>query len=128
MPRAFSNDVWSAIATYFKDEPWVMGYELANEPLKDQDSVPEWTDAFWREKMLNCIQVVREIDTKHIVFVNSRWWTHLYAIENNWGAIDFEVDEPYKNAIFSQHDYSRVWCNPTAYGGAYGNEYGMVLY
>lgn len=60
-------DDWVYIADYYKDEPWVLGYELCNEP---QD-VPY--DEAWkvRKNYMKCIEKIREVDTRHLVILGT---------------------------------------------------------
>ena len=103
-------DHWVEIADYFKNEPWVAGYEIMNEPYG------HGTDTWWRESNLRirwaqCIRAIRQIDTRHIVFLPSTFYTHLANMRPTWEPVSFLADEPYKQAAFTFHDYAEAWAN-----------------
>jgi hypothetical protein len=68
--------LWFAIATAFKDDPVVAGYELLNEPVAEDD------DAV-RNLYTETISRIREIDNRHIIFLDG----------NNY-ATDFRMFTP----------------------------------
>ncbi len=87
--------LWSELAVRYKDEPWIGGYDLINEtnyPLEGNTALYE----LYRE----ITGVIREADTKHIIF-----------IEGNHFATDFAgLTPPWEdNMVYSFHKY---W-NPT---------------
>jgi hypothetical protein len=91
-------DAWVAVAKRYRDDPWVLGYELMNEP---HDLAPE--DA--REKYTRCLKAIREVDRRHIILVGNHDWSHARAIEPTWGPVASTVDAPYNNVVFAFHDY-----------------------
>jgi endoglucanase len=81
--------LWEAIARHYRDEPWVAGYDLINEPA---DPTGESVVPFFRRLR----DAVRRIDPVHILF-----------IEGNTYARDFEGFDPtWKNVAYSNHDYA----------------------
>jgi hypothetical protein len=94
--------LWCALAERYRDEPWVAGYNLLNEP---GDPSGEVVGPF-HDRL---VAAVREVDPDHIVFV-----------DGNTYSTDFSAfAEPYENAIFACHDYGRAGM---AYGGPYPGE------
>ena len=59
--------IWRTIAERYKDEPTILGYELANEPYYYASSGV--TDEDLRLFFMQVTEAVREVDTNHIVFV-----------------------------------------------------------
>ena len=59
--------IWRTIAERYKDEPTILGYELANEPYYYASSGV--TDEDLRQFFIQVTEAVREVDTNHIVFV-----------------------------------------------------------
>jgi len=55
---------WKKIAERYKDEPWVMGYELMNEPY---DMPGKQVQQYYSE----AIKAIREVDTKHIIILGT---------------------------------------------------------
>ncbi len=89
---------WVKVARAYKDEPYVLGYELQNEP---HDIPPEKV----RDWYTRCIKAIRNVDTRHIIIVGSHDWTHARSMEATWGAVAKTVDEPYNQIVFAFHDY-----------------------
>ena len=81
--------IWEAIARHYKDQPWVAGYDLINEPA---DPTGESYVPFFKRLR----DAVRKIDPAHILF-----------IEGNTYARDFDKFDPtWKNVVYSNHDYA----------------------
>ncbi len=81
--------IWEAIARHYKDQPWVAGYDLINEPA---DPTGESFVPFFQRLR----DAVRKIDPFHILF-----------IEGNTYARDFDKFDPtWKNVVYSNHDYA----------------------
>ena len=95
----FNNWVkrWVQVATYYKDEPYILGYELCNEPVCDPETARKWYK--------RCIDAIREVDKKHIVIVGTHYWSHSRAMEATWKDVADKIDAPYNMAVFSFHDY-----------------------
>ncbi|HTP12718.1 MAG TPA: glycoside hydrolase family 5 protein [Bacteroidota bacterium] len=81
--------LWEAIAERYKDQPWVAGYDLMNEPAD-----PTGTKVFPYFKRLR--DAVRKIDPKHILF-----------LEGDRYATDFSTfTEVWDNVVYTNHDYA----------------------
>ncbi len=83
--------LWQRIAEYYADEQWIAGYDLLNEPNWD---LPGGNAL--RSLYQNIVQGIREVDGRHIVF-----------IEGNWFANDFTgLTPPWDdNFVYSPHKY-----------------------
>ena len=83
--------LWQAFATRYRDEPWIGGYNLLNEPADPSGAVV----GPFHDRL---VAAVREIDPDHIVFV-----------DGNTYSTDFSMfAEPYENAVYACHDYARA--------------------
>jgi aryl-phospho-beta-D-glucosidase BglC (GH1 family) len=89
---------WVAVAKRYKDDPYVLGYELLNEP---HAILPEQA----RKNYTRCIRAIREVDQRHILIVGNHNWSHARAMEGTWGPVASTVDAPYNNIVFAFHDY-----------------------
>lgn len=89
---------WVKVAKAYRDEPWVLGYELQNEP---HDLPPETV----RNWYTRCLKAVRQVDTRHIVILGTWDWTHARAMESTWGPVARTLDEPYNQVVFAFHEY-----------------------
>jgi endoglucanase len=79
---------WEVIADHYKDEPWVAGYNLVNEPADPSEAMimPVY-DRLYR--------AIRAIDPNHIIF-----------LEGNRYSQDFHMfGEPWEGVVYSNHDY-----------------------
>ncbi|MEJ2545798.1 MAG: glycoside hydrolase family 5 protein, partial [Calditrichaceae bacterium] len=89
--------LWEVIAERYKDQPWVAGYDLINEPAD-----PTGKKVFPYYKRM--YSAVRKIDPNHIMF-----------IEGNTYAKDFSMfTEVWDNVVYTNHDYARP-----GFGGDY---------
>jgi len=83
--------LWRHIAEYYADEPWIMGYDLLNEPNWDLPGNQSLRALYQR-----ITDAIREVDTNHMIF-----------IEGNWFANDFTgLTPPWDdNMVYSPHKY-----------------------
>ena len=84
-------ELWKRIAKRYKDEEWIAGYDLINEPNWD---IPE--GALLRDLYGQITDAIREEGDNHILF-----------IEGNWFANDFTgLTPPWDdNFVYSPHKY-----------------------
>lgn len=91
--------LWEAIAERYKDQPWVAGYDLINEPA---DPTGEKVFPYYRRLR----DAVRKIDPNHILF-----------LEGDRYATDFsKFTEIWDNVVYTNHDYATPGFN---YSGDY---------
>jgi endoglucanase len=90
--------LWQALAARYRDESWVAGYNLLNEPADPSGKVV----GPFHDRL---VAAVREVDRHRIVFV-----------DGNTYSTDFSAfGEPYENAVYACHDYA-------PHGGASGRD------
>ncbi len=84
--------LWKRIAERYKDETWVAGYDLINEPNWDLGS----SNAALKNVYSLITDSIRAVDQNHILF-----------IEGNWFANDFNgLTPPWDdNMVYSPHKY-----------------------
>ena len=81
--------LWEAIARHYRDEPWVAGYDLINEPA---DPTGEVVVPFFQRLR----DAIRKVDPVHILF-----------IEGNTYAREFDGFDPtWENVVYTNHDYA----------------------
>ncbi|MCD6440786.1 MAG: cellulase family glycosylhydrolase [Candidatus Marinimicrobia bacterium] len=80
-------DIWKRIAERYKNEEWIIGYDLLNEPVLPSG----YGGADLRDLYIRLTDAVREVDSNHIIF-----------IEGNWYATDF-------NGLPPRFDSNMVW-------------------
>jgi aryl-phospho-beta-D-glucosidase BglC (GH1 family) len=72
-------DLWQKIAARYKDEPFVVGYDLLNEPI------PHFFDtAYFNPKLeplyRKIVSGVRKVDRNHIVFLGGAQWDSNFKV------------------------------------------------
>lgn len=84
--------VWRKIAEHYKDEPWIGGYDLLNEPKWDLQP----NNQPLRDLYIRLTDTIRAVDNNHLIF-----------IEGNWFATDFTgLTPPWdENMSYSFHKY-----------------------
>ena len=81
--------LWEVIAERYKDNPWVAGYDVMNEPAD-----PTGEELFSYYKRLR--GAIRKIDSKHILFLEG----DKYATEFG------KFTEIWDNVVYTNHDYA----------------------
>ncbi|NYD66354.1 glycoside hydrolase family 5 protein [Agromyces atrinae] len=96
--RRLTLDLWREIATRYRDNTVVAGYDLLNEPLPNewQDIYPAELVALYKE----LTAVIREVDENHIIMYEGSHWA------TNWSIFDERWDD---NSVLQFHRY---WCAP----------------
>jgi endoglucanase len=90
-------NLWETIAGRYKDQPWVAGYDLINEPA---DPTGKKVFPYYRR----LYDAIRKIDPDHILF-----------LEGDRYARDFSsFTEVWDNVVYTNHDYARP-----GFGGEY---------
>ncbi len=88
--------LWRAIAERYASEGTIAGYDILNEP------VPTKNRGQWKELAERTISAIREVDTKHIVFVE-----RVNAVNGDWSEDAdrnfFRVKDP--NVVYEFHFY-----------------------
>ena len=81
--------LWEVIARRYKDQPWVAGYDLMNEPA---DPLGERVFPYFKRMR----DAVRKVDPNHILF-----------LEGDKYATDFsKFTEVWDNVVYTNHDYA----------------------
>jgi hypothetical protein len=90
--KTMTVDLWKRLAGRYKDEPWIGGYDILNEPAWD---LPPSNKPL-RDLSVAITAAIRSVDTSHIIFV-----------EGNWFATDFNGMTPAWDAkmVWSFHKY-----------------------
>jgi len=76
--------LWKKLAERYVNEPYVGGYDLINEtnwnftPGANQNGCSETTNAPLRKLLMDITSAIREVDTKHIIFIEGNCWANNY--------------------------------------------------
>jgi endoglucanase len=94
--------LWQALAERYRNEPWVAGYNLINEPGDPGGKVIG-------QVYDRLVRAVREVDPRHILF-----------LDGNTYSTDFSFfTDRHDNVVYACHDYALAGL---AYGGPYPGE------
>ncbi len=88
--RARTLALWVAIASRYKDEPWIAGYDLLNEPNP-------YSDADWQAYAQSLTDAIRTVDTHHLLIVEQSFAADAEA---------FLIDDPQGNVAYDFHFYT----------------------
>ncbi len=93
--------LWRKLANRYKDEPWIGGYDIINEPNwnfteEDKNGCDEKLNAPLRQLMVDITKAIREVDPNHIIFIEGNCWG------NNYEGIFPLWDD---NTVLSFHKY-----------------------
>lgn len=89
--------IWVRIAQHYKNDPIVIGYDLANEPIAHYflKEIPDYNHRlFLLYKRL--IADVRKVDKKHSIFLNGSVWA------GDFGVFETILDD---NVVYEFHKY-----------------------
>ncbi len=85
-------DLWKHIAERYKNEPYIAGYDLLNEP---KWNLPPNNQPL-RDLYINITDAIRQVDSNHIVFVEGNWFaTDMTGLTPPWD----------NNMAYSFHKY-----------------------
>jgi endoglucanase len=81
--------LWQQLAEHYKDNPWIAGYNVMNEPA---DPLGTRVEPMYQR----LAEAIRQIDPRHVLF-----------LEGNRYSTDFSVfGKPMSNCVYSNHDYA----------------------
>lgn len=94
--------LWKKLAERYKDEPWIGGYDLLNEPnwgfsdSKDKNGCQEQQNKPLRQLLMQITSAIREVDQKHMIIIEGNCWG------NNYKGVLPQWDN---NMVLSFHKY-----------------------
>lgn len=93
--------LWKKLAERYKNEPWIGGYDLINEPNinftgKNPNGTDEMSNAPLWKLQKEITEAIRQVDKKHIIIIEGNGWG------NNYNGLIPLWDS---NMVFSFHKY-----------------------
>ena len=76
--------LWRKLAQRYKDEPWIGGYDIINEPNwgfsdpADKNGLKEQKNEPLRKLLVATTTAIREVDQKHLVIIEGNGWGNNY--------------------------------------------------
>ncbi len=95
VPNAAFADVWTRLASHFRDETAVFAYGIMNEPHA--------TNGLWPAAAQACVDGIRTVDTTHTILVCGDGWSGAHS----WPKINgkFLLNDPSGNLVYEAHQY-----------------------
>ena len=99
--------LWEELARRYRDEPFVAGYNVMNEPCADDAS---WLNHFYRR----VTAAIRALDPHHILFLEGNHYSQQFH----------ELDPPFdSNTVYSSHNYVVPALDNGEYPGEFNGEF-----
>lgn len=78
--------IWQKIASRYKDEPVILGYELMNEPIATMfsDSLRTALNAKLEPLYKRATKAIREVDQNHIILLGGAQWNGNFEPFSDW--------------------------------------------
>ena len=89
--------IWKLIAEHYKDEPVILGYELANEPIAPYFENKEELNKRLEPLYKRAVKAIREKDQNHIILLGGARWNSDFYMFSDWS---FD-----KNIMYTCHRY-----------------------
>jgi endoglucanase len=75
--------LWEKLAQRYKDNPWIGGYDVINEPNwnftgTNQNGCDETSNAPLKALLVRITKAIRAIDTNHLIFIEGNCWGNNY--------------------------------------------------
>lgn len=94
--------IWEHLAEHYKNNPWVAGYNVLNEPLEE-------TGVILNAVMARLEKAIRAIDPYHILFWDGKCVRTMNASAeqpSGFGSDFRDFKAPLSNSVYACHDYS----------------------
>lgn len=73
-------EVWQKIASYYKDEPLILGYELLNEPIASYFPNIDILNLQLEPLYKRATAAIREVDKNHIIILGAPQWNLNFTV------------------------------------------------
>lgn len=77
-------DIWKKIASYYKNEPVILGYELINEPIATYFDNQEELNSKLEPLYKKAVATIREVDPHHIILLGAPQWNSNFEPFTEW--------------------------------------------
>lgn len=76
--------VWCDIASRYKDEPVILGYELMNEPIAHYFANKEDLNKELEPLYKRTVKAIRQIDKNHVILLGGAQWNSNFNMFTDW--------------------------------------------
>lgn len=98
--RELYYQLWETIAEHYKDNPWVAGYDLLNEPF----CTYRYSSSFSDDKLHQMVWIVYNNAYKRIRAIDEN---HVIIMEATWDPVDLPdpAETGWENVMYEYHNY-----------------------
>ncbi len=98
--RELTIALWQKLATRYRDQTAVLGYDLMNEPISPYSDVG-YLNPRLEPLYRDIVAAIRSVDPNHVVLLGGAQWDTNFAV----------FGQPFdRNAVYTYHKF---WANPT---------------
>ena len=90
-------DIWREIASHYKSETTILGYELMNEPIAHYFANRDSLYLLLQPLYKRCVSAIREVDQNHIILLGGAHWNSFF-----WMLDDVSYDD---KLMYTCHRY-----------------------
>lgn len=78
-------DIWTKIASRYKNEPVILGYDLLNEPIAPYfgDDMPKLNAAL-EPLYKRAVAAIRQVDKNHVILLGGAQWDGNFDVFSDW--------------------------------------------
>lgn len=73
-------DIWVKIASYYKNEPMILGYDLLNEPIAPYFENINELNAKLEPLYKRAVEAIREVDKNHVILLGGAQWNSNFKV------------------------------------------------
>ena len=77
-------DIWKCIAYRYKEEPVILGYELANEPIAHYFENKDALNLLLEPLYKRVVKTIREVDGNHVILLGGARWNSDFFMFTDW--------------------------------------------
>jgi hypothetical protein len=107
--------IWTAVASHYRGNPAVLGYDIMNEPAPwwEGSGEDQQLRAGYRKHVLplnrRMLEAIRQVDPEHLVFMEDN--AHMTWNSRFLDMLPVPAQEGWSNVVFEIHSYERVLNN-----------------
>jgi hypothetical protein len=102
--RQRTEDLWRVIAQHYRDNPWVLGYDLLNEPMGAAPHFELLANVYDR-----LYRAIRAVDPNHLIVMEGIWYTDPNQTPPqevvDWDTLPPPVHRGWTNVLYQFHFY-----------------------
>ncbi len=102
--RKRTEQLWKEIALHYRDNPWVLGYDLLNEPIGATPRIASLANMYDR-----LYRTIRSVDPHHLIVMEGVWFTNPKPRKKDPEYVDWDTLPPPKQRHWTNVMYQFHW-------------------